>query len=111
MFNLFKRKKSIVDSLDLSVLEGFKKIRNSDSLQYVNQDETKVVYLSVLKVTGSDVFSISSIKPTVIEDANGWQLKAAKKLENELLVCVISVVRQDDIEWAKIVFDSIDLVK
>ncbi len=109
MFKWFKRKKSILQNLDFEDIKGFEMFQNPDSLQYVNKDESKVIYFSALSVSGGDVFSIDSYvgKPTIIEYASGWQLKGAKKFGNQILICVISVSKKDDVEWAKIFFDSI----
>jgi hypothetical protein len=109
MFNWFKRKKSFLQNWHFEDILGFEMIQNSDSIQYVNKDASKTIYFSVLNVSGSDVFSIDSFagKPTIIENINGWQLKGAKKFKNQVLICVISVSKQNDVEWAKIFFDSI----
>ncbi|MCO5949407.1 hypothetical protein [Mucilaginibacter flavidus] len=112
MFNWFKRNsqgKSILANWNIEDIPGFEKIYNPDSVQYVNNDGSKVIYFSVLTVSGNDLFPIDAytVDPSVIEDTNGWKLKGAKKSKNQILVCVISGVNPDDIGWAKAFFDSI----
>lgn len=84
-------------------------IQNTDSRQYVNKDGTRVIYFSILTVSGSGEFLTDSFtgKPDISKTADGWQLKGAKKLKNQILVCVISLGKQDDVEWAKLFYDSI----
>ncbi|MEO3404030.1 hypothetical protein AAFN85_09015 [Mucilaginibacter sp. CAU 1740] len=110
MFNWFKRKRYIHQDWDFGDISDWDVVQNPDSLQYVNKDGTRVIYFSLLKVSGDGVLSTDSIgaKPTILKTDDGWQLKGVKKLKNQILVCVISVGKQDDdIEWAKTFFDSI----
>lgn len=112
MFNWFKRnnqKKFILSGWDIDDVPGFEKIENTDSIQYVNEAGRKAIYLSMLTVSSVDISQIDAYvnKPTITEDANGWQLKGAKKSKNQILVCVISIRKQEDIEWAKQFFNSI----
>ena len=107
MFNWFKRKKSILVNWDFEDIEGFKMIKNLDSIQFVNENSTKIIYFSVLYVDGGGILDSYAGKPTIIETENGWQLKGSKKGPNKILVCVISVSRKDDIEWARTFFESI----
>jgi len=105
MFNWLKKfhKKSFITThWGVDDIDGFEKIINRDSTQYTNLDSNRVIYLSVLTVAGSDIFATktySAGEPTIIEDINGWQLKGFKKLENHILVCIISVKTQEDVEW------------
>ncbi len=109
MFNWLKRKKSIYNNWDFGDIADFDMIENPDSRQFVNKDGTRVIYVSALHVSGGDTFLTDSFagKPTIVKNADSWQLKGAKKSKNQILVCVISVSKQDDIEWANIFFDSI----
>jgi len=88
---------------------GFELINNQDSIQYVNEDASRVIYFSVLDVSGNDIISNAVIpdEPKVIEDANVWQLKGVKKSVGQVLICVISYRHQDDTKWAREFFDSI----
>ena len=109
MLGWFKRKKSFLENWDFEALADFKVIQNPDSLQYVNKDASKVIYFSALNVSGGSLFPIDSYsgEPMIKENAGGWQLKGTKIFENQILICIISVVRQEDIDWAKTFFDSI----
>lgn len=109
MFNWLKGKKSTLTNWDFEDLADFEIIQNRDSVQYASKDGTKVIYFSLLNVSGGDVFSIDlpGDKPTIIENAAGWQLKGMKKSGSQILVCVVSVSEKDDIEWAQTFFDSI----
>jgi|SRR5215217_263976 len=113
MFNWFKRKRK--DSLILRLwnideVPGFEKIQNPDSVQYTNADSSRVIYFSVLTVSGkgpSLLPSFSAQEPKITADANGWQLKGTKQSDKHLLVCVISVTQEEDVFWAKAFFESI----
>lgn len=110
LFDLFKRKKSFLHNWNFEDISDFEIIQNADSIQYFNKNSGKDIYFSVLKVNdphGTLLIDTYTSKHTISEIANGWQLKGTKKFENQILVCVISVNKQDDIEWAKTFFDSI----
>lgn len=111
MFNFFRRK-SGADKFkrwDIRVEPGFKMIINSDSIQYVSKDESKVIYLSLLKVAGKSVLTneIFSETPKIAKDDSGWNLRGVKQSPEQLLVCVISFTDQGDSQWASSFFDSI----
>lgn len=111
MFNFFKRK-SGVDKFkrwDIHVEPGFEMIINPDSIQYVNKDENKVIYLSLLKVEGKSVLADSAFSetPRITKDDYGWNLRGVKQSPEQLLVCVISFTDQGDSQWAISFFDSI----
>lgn len=113
MFHWLKRQKSkssILENWDFYRIPDFNIVYNPDSIQYVNRDESIVIYFSVLTVGGSDLFNVGAHdgKPTITEIADGWQLKGTKKSKLQLLVCVISIVNREDIEWAQLFFDSIN---
>lgn len=103
------RKKVDFRNWDVDPGSGFELINNQDSIQYVNEDASRVIYFSVLHVSGNDIISNEVIpdEPKIIEDANGWQLKGIKKSMGQVLVCVISYKNQDDTKWARVFFDSI----
>lgn len=112
MFNLFKRnKEKRFSPADWTIgdMPGFKVIHNPDSVQYVNEDAGKVIYFSVLTVSGKNLFTNDAIPegPAITATDGGWQLKGARKSPGQILVCVISLMNQDDIEWAKDFFNSI----
>ncbi|HEY4147397.1 MAG TPA: hypothetical protein VGM41_00645 [Chitinophagaceae bacterium] len=88
---------------------GFKVIDNADSIQYVNEDESVVIYLSVLEIRGNSLVTDDVLPgdPKITGDTNGWQLKGVKKAAGQILVCVISFKDQDDTKRAKELFNSI----
>lgn len=112
MFNWFKRKskaESFLSYWDVGDLDGFEKIDNYDSIQFVDNDSDKIIYFSTLHVSGSDLVipDMGSAQPTVTEVTDGWQFKSLKRSGNKILVCVISLKNYNDIEWAKNFFNSI----
>jgi hypothetical protein len=112
MFNWFQKNNksnSILTNWIIRDIEGFKKIINTDSIQYTNEDNSIVIYLSLLITSGGNSLVIDAItgEPKITEDSNGWQLKGAKTSNNKILVCVISVKNWNDIDWAKVFFESI----
>jgi hypothetical protein len=113
MLNWFKRngrKKSLLSNWNIEDIAGFEKIQNPDSVQFVNEDGSKVIYLSVLTVSGNDVFPLNAYagEPVVEEDSKGClHLKSTKTFKNYILVCAITVNNRKDLEWAKNFFDSI----
>lgn len=112
MFNWLKKnsiRKSILTNWNIEDISGFEKIYSPDSVQYTNNDGSRVIYFSVLTVSGNNLFATDAYTgdPSVIEDTNGWKLKGAKRSKNQILVCVISGENLDDIGWAKAFFDSI----
>jgi hypothetical protein len=110
MFNWLKRKKKTKVSFPNWQVQsdGFDMIDNETSIQYVNADGTRVVYVSVLLVEGGGSISSSTLgPPTIVEDENGWNLKGTKIAGREVLVCVISFKDAEDSAWARFFFDSI----
>jgi hypothetical protein len=112
MFNLFKKRNENRPGLknwEMDPGPGFRFIDNGDSVQYVNEDASKVIYFSVLEIRGNSLITedVLSEEPKIIEDANGWQLKGIKKEQGQILVCVISFKDKDDTIWVKEFFNSI----
>ena len=112
MFNFFKKSKENKvgpKHWDYDIYPDFRLINNGDSIQYINGDESRIIYLSVLIISGSSLLPSKLFKgePAITNDANGWQLKGTKRLPNEAIVCVINFVDEKDAEWAKCFFDSI----
>jgi len=111
MFNWLKKKSKeslIVSHWHIDDIPGFKKIQNTDSIQYINEDKSRIIYFSVLKVSDKRPSLLpKATGPVVKKDDNGWQLKGSKLSENQILVCVISVTREEDLDWAKAFFTSI----
>jgi hypothetical protein len=112
MFNFFRKpKENNVGPKNwvYDIYPGFRLINNGDSIQYVNDDGSRIIYLSVLIISGSSLLTSTLFKgePDITNNANGWQLKGTTRLPNEAVVCVINFTHEDDVDWAKGFFDSI----
>ncbi len=111
MFNWLKKKSKeslIVTHWHIDDIPGFKKIQSTDSVQYINEDESRIIYFSVLKISGKGPSLLpNTTDPVIKKDDNGWQLKGSKSSENQILVCVISITQEEDLDWAKAFFASI----
>jgi hypothetical protein len=112
MLSLFKKRdenQNGIENWNIDTSPGFKMIKNKDSIQYLNEDESRMIYFSVLKVDGDPLSTADALpeEPKIIEEDNGWQLKGIKKAPGQILVCVISFKRQGDTEWAKEFFSSV----
>ncbi len=111
MFNWLRKtdkNNSRLKGWNINDIDGFKRIHNNDSIQYVNEDTSKVIYFSVLTISGGNVFQIGdNIGTTIKEDADGWHLKGFKKHKNKVLVCVITVKEKNDITLATDFINSI----
>jgi|GEM_PF-1627667 len=114
MFNLFKKRseKGVgIKYWDRDPGPGFRVITNEDSIQYVNEDASKVIYFSVLIVQGNSHVAGDALhrerEPEIVEDANGWQFKGMKAATGQVLVCVVTVKDQADLQWAKEFFSSV----
>src|SRR3569623_926581 len=116
MFGLYKKRKESVAKLrdwSFDAGSGFKLINNGDSVQYVNGDESIIIYFSVLTVKGKPILEGNGIygAPTLKQDDYGWQFKGVKKGNNQLLVCAISFKNESDTKWVRDFFDSVNYQK
>lgn len=115
MLNIFKRNKkskNLLKNWDVNIDPSFKVVKNTDSIQYFNSDETKVIFFSELKVQKTNGISPATSelplpKLQIIKDENGWQLKGGKGKEENVLICVISFRDKNDEKWATDLFESI----
>jgi hypothetical protein len=112
MLSLFKKRdenKNGIKTWNIDTDPGFKMIRNKDSIQYVNEDESRMIYFSVLKVDGDLLSTADALpdEPKIIEEGNWCQLKGIKRAPGQILICVISFKHQGDTEWAKGFFRSV----
>ncbi len=114
MFNFFKSKKKTCDLLQgwhIPIDTSYKRINNSDSVQFMNANESRILYFSPLAVTGNQLFSaetFAKMKISVIKTESGWQLKGVKHADNKVLVCVFTYTNDADEIWMKTLFDNIN---
>jgi len=117
MFNFLKkhkREKSLLQNWQISVDDSYRFINNGDSIQFVNADETRILYFSILTITGKPLLTgelLSRAPVTVAPKGNGWQLKGTKQGDSEILVCVFDFASESDAVWAKGVFNAITYSK
>jgi len=113
MFNFFKikkQKRTILEDWHIDDISDFKTILNTDSIQYVDEDASKIIYFSALNYDGntSSLIDTNINTQTVAEVDNGWCLKGMKKSNKQILVCVITVNNAEHIGWAKSFFTAIN---
>ncbi len=112
MFNFFKKnnnKNVGFKHWDYETGSGFTLINNGDSLQYVHSDNSRIIYLSVLIVSGSPLLNskLFTDELKLTQTAVGWELKGTRRTAHEMLVCVISFTKEDDEVWARDFFNSV----
>ena len=113
MLNFFrnrKKNKDLLQNWHVPVDETYRRINNPDSVQYVNRDESRILYFSPIAITGNQLFSTETFAKmgvSVLGTENGWQLKGAKHTDKEVLVCLFSYTDESDEPWMKNLFDSI----
>ncbi|HVU96511.1 MAG TPA: hypothetical protein VHE34_14885 [Puia sp.] len=113
MFSLFRKRKKDAGPLSnwqLPLDASYKSILNQDSVQYVNESGSRVLYFSVLTFSGSSLLPDGILKkmaPTVTLDDGGWHLKGAKQGANEILNCVFTFTNKGDEAVMRELFDNI----
>lgn len=111
MFNIFKRRKpDLLRNWNIAVDGSFKRIVNDDSVQFINDDASRVLYFSVITVKGDanilgDIYK--KMIPKITKTDEGWVLKGAIDEGNEILTCVFSFENQSDGQWAMNLFSEI----
>lgn len=89
---------------------SYEKIDNGDSVQFINADNSRVLYFSVLVIKNSDVLpptALTSKDHTTERTDDGWVFKAAKGGGNEVLVCAFSFTNESDEAYMKELFNKI----
>lgn len=114
MFGFLKNKKKQVSKYlsewQIPVDSSFELIVNDDSWQYTNEDGSRMLYFSILKVTGDPSIlgnSLQNAEPKVEHTEDAWHLKSTKTAGNIILVCVISFASANDRPWAEELFRNI----
>lgn len=113
--NFFRRligKKDLLQNWHLPKgIQSYKMINNTDSVQFVNANESRVLYFSTIVFNGNQLLSsnfLENTQPQITKTENGWEMKVIKHGGNEILVCVFSFTDEKDIEWAMDLFASIE---
>jgi hypothetical protein len=110
--NLLKGKK-LLQHWHIPGVAGYERVNNSDSVQFINEDESRILYFSALIVKDSPVFSaemLAKADPAITLTEHGWQLKGVRQGKDEILVCVFTFTHEDDKAWAIGVFTSVEYI-
>jgi len=115
MLNFLKknRDKKPLQNWQIPVEAGYRQINNGDSVQFVNADESIVLYFSILTASNKSPLSgdvLAKMQPSVMRLENGWQLKGARSGGKEILVCVCSFTNEDDEALVKDLFANITYI-
>lgn len=116
MFGLFKNKKKGNDLLHnwrIPIDASYKVIKNNDSWQFVNEDESRILYFSILKLAGDPVITdqtSNTREPSIVLTEHGWQLKGSRHGVYEILVCLFSFTNENDKQWAENLFADIAFI-
>ena len=92
---------------------SYRPIDNGDSIQYVNEDESRILYFSMLMLTDSQVFSgdaMTKMQPSLTKSEDGWQLKGAKHGGKEVIICVFTFTNETDEAQMKNLFKNIEYI-
>lgn len=115
--NFLKRllgKKNLLQNWHLPTdIQSYKRINNADSVQFVNNNESRVLYFSTMHFNANQILSnnfLENTQPQIIQTENGWEMKGMKHGGNEILVCVFSFTDEKDKEWVMDLFACIDYV-
>ena len=114
MFNFFrirKKDKTPLQNWSIPIDDSFRKIVNRDSIQFANPNGSRVLYFSLLRVTGKELFvadASAKKRITVTREHGSWQLKGIRQGGNELLVCAFTYTNEGDEAWMKNLFESIE---
>jgi hypothetical protein len=113
MLRFFKKRdsdKNLLQNWQIPVGTDYRLINNSDSIQFVNADESVVLYFSILTITNNSLLpkeGLAKMQPSVTSGENGWQFKGARSGGKEMLVCVFSFTNESDEVLVKDLFTNI----
>jgi len=113
MLHFFKKRKddkNLFKNWQIPVDDHYRLINNGDSIQFINADESRILYFSILVITNGPLLSgetLAKKQPSVVRSENGWQFKGARQVGNEVLVCVFSFTNESDEAWMKDLFANI----
>jgi hypothetical protein len=112
MFGFFKKNKpkNLLQNWQIPVDAQFERIDNGDSIQYVNDDATLVLYFSILLINEDKLLQgdlLAKMEPSVTRTERGWDLKGARPGNNEVLICLFSFTNESDEVQLKDLFANI----
>jgi len=113
MLKLFTKRqsdKSPFQNWQIPVDESYQFINNGDSIQFVSADESRILYFSILTVTGNSLLPgeiLVKMPSSVTRSDNGWQFKGARQGGNEVLACVFTFTNESDEARLKELFTDI----
>ena len=102
MLDFFKKRKGNnlpFRNWQIPVDASYQLINNGDSIQFVNADQSHILYFSVLTFTGKSLLpgEISTkVPPKLTHSDADWQFKGTRQEGNELLVCVFTFTNESD---------------
>jgi hypothetical protein len=113
MLNFFRKRqgdKSPFQNWQIPVDASYQLVNNGNSIQFVNADESRILYFSLLTVAGNSLLPgdiLTKMSPSVTSYDNGWQFKGARQGGNEVLVCVFTFTNESDEGRMKELFANI----
>jgi hypothetical protein len=112
MLGFFKknRDKKPLQNWQIPIDAQYRLINNGDSIQFVNADESLILYFSLLTTTNNSLLAsevVAKMQPSVTRSENGWQFKGARSGGKEVLVCVFSFINESDEALVKELFANI----
>jgi len=91
--------------------EGYREIQNEDSLQYINADLSRTLYVSLITYKnnprGTTPDAPAPVGPVIEFDVDKYHLKGTKTKPGEVLVIVITFARKDDETFGRQLFADI----
>ncbi|MCW3121109.1 MAG: hypothetical protein JWQ38_601 [Flavipsychrobacter sp.] len=107
------RGKDLFQNWSIPIGADYQRIDNNDSLQFINKDESRILYFSILTIKNNHLISTNTIanrEPTITQSENGWDFKGVKERGNEVLVCVFSFTNESDETWIKNLFTRVTYI-
>ncbi|RAJ05214.1 hypothetical protein LX64_02368 [Chitinophaga skermanii] len=91
----------------LPIDDTYLAIYNDDSIQYVSEDESIIIFISIIKGAENTNHILTNTPPSIAFSEDSWLLKGTKTGGQEILVCVISFSKESDTQMVKELFASI----
>lgn len=115
MLSFFKknRNKKTLQNWRIPIATNYRRIKNSDSIQFVSENRDIILYFSVLTVSNTTLLPgdvLAKMQPSVTRFENGWQFNGTKSGGKEMLVCLFSFTHEGDHALMEDLFDSITYI-